>query len=1192
MPFQKVGFDENNLYKIKTVILNTVNDYSNIKFSLSEGVLLRNICNDLHVNCNEKMRLKMIYLFQSNTNFKNEIKLELLRKRSNWRENLKINSLIKINNKESINSAARSSEDCFNFIKATKSNSTLFIKIEKCKIIADNIMSVSYENSHKFCKTNDKLYVYLQRCELNLNQLEIPDFLQQDFPDNIQIEFESVEELDNLTECKTTDVVLVKEHNNNDLVQTTKNSELLIELEIETKLSMDTLNLSDKENEVESNENNETNTLCKNQKTSVDKKLIYDPNVSQIEIPLNEWNDIYVEKSNSLDSSTYTGVISKILMEHTGCLIKIKGYDSNKSQITIRAYCGHKSLDGEIKCKAYKLKNRTNDKNVFDLFSSIDPIYHPFKRYPHISRANRSDLKKKLLFKTVEALSEELFETQDTEFAEKHNTIKTSSTDDVLRKMKSEALQEQDNEKDDFQDLYVESLKQINKPDRFIQRLSANPFYVICYSKMQTNLFKSKIKSLKTEKVILYIDATGGIIRPPNPKSKTIYYYALIFPIKFSDRDPNSPFPLSDFVSASHSHETIGEWLRAVKKNLEREVSRRPLIDGIVTDFSFAQINALVEVFNGVDVVEYLKICYSKMKNEKEKEHFTYIFLCCSHLMKNITNDINKYFPINSKSTKFLKEIISSIFILKTYVDIQNVFSNLIVLLKSKFINSDTELCMLKLTEIIKNHNIETFDDINETVLETDEIIDVIFVDKYNKTIYEQSPFYLDFVNITNSYVFDGDSRDKLNALFCIEFLEMFLKKYITFLPMWGGCFTFGKRKSNSHVENYFATAQRRLKRCSHIGKLPTKCLRVLKELQIRNQYLVHRFASKIPLKSLKSNRKRKIDCDIDEITLEKAEEKVEIWKKRGKTLNLNNNFNLRNVLKITKMPNDEKSLTITKLLSKPQTDTPKRSEIKKPNKNIFQASAFTDESLPCLINGSLQSTAMNYTHTCSFDAFVQCCLLIKNQIETYFCNPKSNLSRILDMLNTDSMNNVLEFRDVCLEEIFGNEITNCECNITRISDFYLKMYPSTVSIYYCASCDSHHEERRPYVTLDVLTYETVGIAQLENCITTPSSKCCSECNNSMFSIFNESQSVIALNTEHLSPKPPYKLKDVPKTIAIEHNMFDLIAAVNYISQTKHYVCCCKSNEEWYVYDDLKCTPFKLNYKDNIVPHILFYKNR
>ena len=83
-------------------------------------------------------------------------------------------------------------------------------------------------------------------------------------------------------------------------------------------------------------------------------------------------------------------------------------------------------------------------------------------------------------------------------------------------------------------------------------------------------------------------------------------------------------------------------------------------------------------------IVQYLNISYDAVKQKSNREDIVKVHLCVSHLMHNMTTDINKYFSKSSKNNKLMKEIFASIYLISDYDLIQNIWFNLFVLLKSK----------------------------------------------------------------------------------------------------------------------------------------------------------------------------------------------------------------------------------------------------------------------------------------------------------------------------------------------------------------------------------------------------------------------------------------------------------------------------------------------------------------------------
>lgn len=88
-----------------------------------------------------------------------------------------------------------------------------------------------------------------------------------------------------------------------------------------------------------------------------------------------------------------------------------------------------------------------------------------------------------------------------------------------------------------------------------------------------------------------------------------------------------------------------------------------PLFYGVVTDFSFALINAVILFWNNISLKMYLLLTYDALKfnNYSKLEKIVKIFVCCSHFFKIISNDINIYF-FDRSLRKFFKEIFAGAF--------------------------------------------------------------------------------------------------------------------------------------------------------------------------------------------------------------------------------------------------------------------------------------------------------------------------------------------------------------------------------------------------------------------------------------------------------------------------------------------------------------------------------------------------
>lgn len=132
----------------------------------------------------------------------------------------------------------------------------------------------------------------------------------------------------------------------------------------------------------------------------------------------------------------------------------------------------------------------------------------------------------------------------------------------------------------------------------------------------------------------------------------------------------------------------------------------------------------------------------------------------------------------------------------------------------------------------------------------------------FNATIYSQSPFYIEFKEISDKIIVTEESSQRgLNYFYNVGFLTLFLKKYVTYLPLWSGVFHL-KRCSNSLVESHFFLIKKRCKESFTLGKLPTKCLRFIKEVRKWNVATFKRFMLSFPKKSIKKSSKPIIPSD------------------------------------------------------------------------------------------------------------------------------------------------------------------------------------------------------------------------------------------------------------------------------------------------------------------------------------------
>ena len=154
---------------------------------------------------------------------------------------------------------------------------------------------------------------------------------------------------------------------------------------------------------------------------------------------------------------------------------------------------------------------------IFKVFSTNVPQSHPSKKTRQVRGQERINLRKKLaLEKFPEQVYEDMVMAEDGDFVKKTNISSVKSLN-VLRKMRSEGLKEEDNSANDLLDI----VEEINKNPDLIQKYSIKPFCLITYGKTQMEMLK--LLKETNNNIVAYLDATGGLVRNPFTKRHAFY---------------------------------------------------------------------------------------------------------------------------------------------------------------------------------------------------------------------------------------------------------------------------------------------------------------------------------------------------------------------------------------------------------------------------------------------------------------------------------------------------------------------------------------------------------------------------------------------------------------------------------------------------------------------------------------------
>lgn len=941
-------------------------------------------------------------------------------------------------------------------------------------------------------------------------------------------------------------------------------------------------------------------------------KIVYSKCDFMLTISEDVWKQIFSPEDRILDSFMYRSVIIQKLTKITGCLIKIKGYDILKKHLTIRTYCGHRNFN--TTCRKYKLINKNLSHGVFEVYSTSDRIMHLTKKFSFASGYSREIYKKQLLEKPVEKVAEILIQEEDIDFVQNNNTIQKLKTYDVLRKIRSEALQSNDNNNDDFIDIDEEWKKSRLNDDKYIQKIMRRPFIVMTYSSMQNNILKIMRETSKNTDLTVYLDATGSLVRAPFQPCSTILYYALIIAAQTSEFDTASPFPLTDMVSSSHNIDSIGGWLKSFKLYVEGNLKKWPLFNSVVIDFSFAELNSVLSSFNDMDIIEYLTATHNWINNiscYKSKESTVKVFLCCCHLSHTMAQDINTYFSEHPSNSKIIKEIIASLFMMTKYDTVKELWKELTIILRTQFITIKVQQSLIRLTGLI----IESDINLNVTAnIERPEKCK----DK-TRPIYEQSPYFQDLKTIMEEVCLNEDNSTivgGINSFYNKSFQDLILKKYMAYLPLWAGLVNNGVRYSNSHVENYFGTIKRRFKTSPNIGKIPTKIGRFVRTIHERNINIHRQIVAGIPKKRIKNQipktpipEMQKNSFESTDLTMQDSQFCQSVWKRKTKDPTTPKtkpatSFNLTKMKEIEKQSPQEQSITTLKLLSHSSKDessfsTPKRSHKKtKRNLPLGKKRVNTNTTLPVLQNGTI--TGSYYSNTCGFDSLIQ--TLAAGVVTLGITNSGMREGRVKNMIVNLLMNQLKDAYDnrkEMLIEIFGVQ-QNCDCNILDVSGYILKSLPSLTVVLKCQNCETIVEEERNYMLVNLLTLTEVGFSKLNQCIEEVPTQRCPVCPNKMNPQNKSYHPIISIYTECDTERQKIKICDIESNLIFDNVLYNLIGLITYEKPNSnnskepisgHFISYSHYKGKWGRYDDLqKYIAIARNpYSIEVNPHMLVY---
>lgn len=314
---------------------------------------------------------------------------------------------------------------------------------------------------------------------------------------------------------------------------------------------------------------------------------------------------------------------------------------------------------------------------------------------------------------------------------------------------------------------------------------------------------------------VWYFDATGKLMPKYKDQQETLLYSLISH-----DSIAKNLIPIADFLSNSNDSLTIFCYLKKIIEKLKcYSFFKYPKV--LVTDFSWANINASIRAFNNCETIDYLVLSFEIIINKNNiaiTKINTCVYLCSTHLFKNVIEESEKILkPFNSAISKHVKKTFLNAFsLLQNSISIEE-FSDILkcihILFTTKYKTQEVLESIAKLDCLLLLRNVEWLRSVsikNSDENQRDNDKEIFFIENVDTNLIRDSPFSSFFENIIiSNKIKNNDEQSKENNAFFYPNLFDIIKKKLHLVPFWSGImvnmvFKDKTRLSNNYVECWF----------------------------------------------------------------------------------------------------------------------------------------------------------------------------------------------------------------------------------------------------------------------------------------------------------------------------------------------------------------------------------------------------
>lgn len=297
----------------------------------------------------------------------------------------------------------------------------------------------------------------------------------------------------------------------------------------------------------------------------------------------------------------------------------------------------------------------------------------------------RNEEKKKLRMTIPEKYLQQCEEAADKRLKAQGN-LDGCISNQVTYAMKCEMLNDGDFHKDIMLDLSLMKATEehltankivIDEPEnkhlaiRYVRRITVDPLLVILFHDESFECLRRL--SVNGKFITIHIDASGGVV--VEYAGRILYYAGVIRDTSqiLNQHERRRIIPLFESINGTGAHDAYNISLVLSEFKNQFHVKFPTLkwpIRKSVTDMSYAMLNAICYGWNNCQkLIEYINLTYDaangdiSWKELQEDYVSTLIQICCGHISKNFSKDVDEHFPKLSPQHKdVLKEIFAGFF--------------------------------------------------------------------------------------------------------------------------------------------------------------------------------------------------------------------------------------------------------------------------------------------------------------------------------------------------------------------------------------------------------------------------------------------------------------------------------------------------------------------------------------------------